>query len=142
MLYKYKVARNIGSKIESTNVMAALVVLYMQGFLESLICTIISNLKPDSELYLSSNVSNYFSKLFSLTSMVILVLLIFFVWCPLVFKEKVQNYKILTDIYDFLYEDINMDSDNKLKSYFHVFFLIRRLLFVLIMIYFNEFIFV
>jgi hypothetical protein len=141
LLYKYKFARNIGSKIEGTNVMAALVVLYLQGFLESLICTIISNLEPDSELYESGNASNFFSKIFSLISMVILLLLIFFVWSPLIFKERVQKYKTMTDIYDFLYEDINMDSEIKLKSYFHVFFLLRRLIFVLIMIYLNNYLF-
>jgi hypothetical protein len=49
---------------------------------------------------------------------------------------------VLTSIYEGVYTDINMDPRHRWKAYYHLFFLLRRLLFVTVMIFLNEYMFI
>lgn len=81
--YKHRRARMIGSRIQNENFLTAIVIAYMQGFLELSICIVVSNLERKDGLYKSKIFSDIFSALFSLLSILILCMLFVFLWVPL-----------------------------------------------------------
>ena len=95
-LYTNQKARIIGSKIENSNFLTALLMAHMQGFLELSICIIVSNLEPTGEVYSSGNISNIFSTTFSMFSIMILAVMFVFIWLPLRYGDTTSKYKILT----------------------------------------------
>ena len=84
--YKHRRARMIGSRLQNQNFLTAIVIAYMQGFLELSICIVVSNLEPKDGLYKSKNISDIISASFSLLSILILCLLFVFLLVPLIYE--------------------------------------------------------
>ena len=113
----------------------------MQGFLELSICFVLSHLRPKNGLYSSGNFSDIFSELFSYISVIAFVMVFYFIWIPLIDKSILDKNAILNEVYDEVYSDINMNPRHKWKKYFHIFFLTRRLLFVLTLVFLNGYLY-
>jgi hypothetical protein len=86
--YTHKFARKLGSSINNSSFVAAIVIMYMQAFMESLICGILSVSDKIREVLSQGTPSDVFSSIFSQSSLLILGTLILFIWLPLKFSER------------------------------------------------------
>ena len=78
-LYHLKVARYIGSKIVKTNVLGAIITLYLQSFLEMLLCCFISIKEMGHQDFSGENKSDTFAAIFTIASLLIYAFLLIFV---------------------------------------------------------------
>ena len=131
-LYRWKYPRYIGSRITHSNAIGAILTLYLQGFLEMLICILVSIGEMEAEDF-QNNGSDIFAALFAVFSAAIMGFLLVFILYILKFDPNEPG--MMSELHSFIYADISMES--RLQSFFLCIFLLRRAFFVCI-IYFLE----
>jgi hypothetical protein len=132
MLARFKYARKCGASIKHSNTTGAILTLYLQGFLEMLICALVA-IGELGKADFTTSASDTFAALFGLFSTIMLFFMFFFIIYILKFKDEEEG--LMVQLHAFIYNGISMKNFG--KSLFQCVFLLRRFFFVLF-IYFLE----
>jgi hypothetical protein len=129
--------RWIGANLKLENTVGAILMIYLQGYLEVSICCFISLSQLKKEDFDGSNKSDVFAAVFACISALILVVL------PVIIVsfirrnfERLHLPEIYTR-YGYLYEGLAIKS--MWQSNFHVFYMGRRILFVSIIVFLSPY---
>ena len=131
-LYKCECARRLGIKLESASLHSAILNFYLQSYLELTICVLVCWGQQVAEDFTSGNASDFLSALFLVISASVLGVLPVYIVAKLV-QNKDQLAELETrERYGYMYESLG--TRYILQALFHVIFVLRRTLFVLILV--------
>ena len=131
-LYKYECARRLGVKLESVSLHSAVLNFYLQSYLEMAICVLVCWGQQITEDFTSGNASDFLSALFLVISALVLGVLPIYIVAKLVQNKDHLHEPETRERYGYLYESLGTQS--VLQAIFHVIFVMRRALFVLILV--------
>jgi hypothetical protein len=98
--YRYKFARKFGSKIQHSSAIGGIITIYLQGFLEMLICIVVSLGAVNREDF-EGNASDRFAALFAIFSVFILGFLLYLIIYIVKFDKNEPG--LMSELYRYIY---------------------------------------
>ena len=156
LLINYRTMRSFGSKLKIGNAIGAILMIYLQGYLEMLICCITSisqiewtgwqesqsrlleeNNEENNELLIMTS-SDKFAAIFTILSALILSILPILIFWVITNNFKTLREPETQEKYGFLYE--GLATRTKSQALYHFVYILRRTIFVFILVFVNGYV--
>jgi hypothetical protein len=112
----------------------AIITFYLQSFLELLICAAVAIQELNADDFKSGNFSDLFAAVFVLISAVILLALPGYMFVIIWNNMDELHTNEIREKYGYIYKDLRVTKIY--EAIFHIVYLVRRAIFVFILIYF------